>query len=369
MTNLSIGVLCSLISALALALMGLCFKLINTNISSYEKLLSRGIGLFIVAYFLVKRAQKKNHEVKLLGHRNNALVLILRSFAGGLAMLLYIYSVNIISLADADMMVKLNSVILLILCAIFLKEKVTLIQALVVVVSLIGVALIIKPTFSNPDIWAYIAGLAGTFLVSIAYMCIRYLTTKQNGEHPATIMFHLSCFIIVCMIYPTITNWQGFTGNEFNYLLLVLSSIFSAIGQFALTYSFKYAPAKEISIYSYTSLIWNFIFGFIIFTTFPDWLAVIGYCIIVGASIYLFIYNKNRQSPKEKFSSSTATVAATTPVFKPESLNFNDAETSQGINKDMAENIQSSNNSEEARVSEEVKFTESSSSSNSANKN
>lgn len=328
MSNLSKGILCSLLSAFALALMSLFFKLIGNNISSYEKLLSRGVGLFIVAWFLVHQAKKKNPDVKLLGHKNNAVVLILRSAAGGIAMLCNIYALNYVSLADADMMLKLNSVLLLILCAIFLKEKVTVTQIIIVVISLIAVVLIIKPSFDNPNILAYIIGLTGTLLVSIAYMCIRYLTTKEKGEHPATIMFHLSCFIIITMIYPTIKNFQGFEGAGLFYLWLILSSICSAVGQFALTYSFKYAPAKEISVYSYTSLIWNFVLGYIIFMSLPDFISVIGYVIIIGSGIYLYFYNKHQDKISgiskltHGVSSSAATIASTTPVIKPQSLDF-----------------------------------------------
>ncbi|RIY31344.1 DMT family transporter [Psittacicella gerlachiana] len=327
MSNLTKGILCSLLSAFALALMGLFFKLIGDNISSYEKLLSRGLGLFIVAWFLVIQAKKKNPEVKLLGHKQNAILLLMRSAAGGTAMLLYIYTLNYISLADADMLLKLNSVLLLILCAVFLKEKVTFTQGIIVVVSLLAALLIIKPSFNNPNFFAYAIGLVGTLLVSIAYMSIRYLTTKETGEHPATIMFHLACFIIITMIYPTIKNFNGFSGSGIFYLWLILSSICSAIGQFALTYSFKFAPAKEISVYSYTSLIWNFVLGFIFFMTIPDFLSIIGYVVIVASGIYLYFYNKARDKSKPNtkhgISPSVASIASTTPVIKPDSLNFN----------------------------------------------
>ncbi|RIY31057.1 hypothetical protein CKF54_07925 [Psittacicella hinzii] len=330
MSNLTKGILCALLSALSLALMSFLFKLLNNEISSYEKLLSRGIGLAIVAWFLVKQAQKKNPKVTFLGQRKNALVLTLRSAAGGIAMLFNIYTLNYISLADADMLLKLNSVLLLILCAIFLKEKVTIVQMIIVAVSLFGVLLIIKPSFDNPNFFAYAVGLLGTLLVSIAYMCIRYLTTKEDGEHPATIMFHLACFIILTMTYPTIKHFNGFQGNGYLYLILALSSLFSAIGQFALTYSFKFAPAKEISIYSYTSLIWNFILGYFVFATIPDLYSVIGYIIIVGAGIYLFIYNRQHDRTIGRkihgVSSSTASIASTTPIMKPKSLDFSNSE-------------------------------------------
>ena len=46
------------------------------------------------------------------------------------------------------------------------------------------------------------------------------------------------------------------------------------------------APAKEISVYDYTQVIFAAIWGFIIFGQRPDIFSVIGYVIIIGAAVY-----------------------------------------------------------------------------------
>lgn len=312
MTNLQKGILLTITSAIMLATMGLFFKLINTDINSYEKLLARGLGLVIVATILVKQARAKARQraladaslkpdqveaavaaISYFGHKKNQPLLLMRSLFGGAAMLVMIYTLNTLSLADSDMLVKLNMVFLIILSALFLKEKATWVHYLVVAICIPGLALIIKPGFDNPHTHVYYIGLGGTLMVSIAYLCIRYLTTKQQGEHPATIMLHLSLVIIATMAVPAYLHHDGFSGKGLQYFYLFLASLCSAFGQIALTFSFKFAPAKEVSVYNYCSLIFNALIGFIIFGTIPDIFSVLGYSIIVGCGVFLYFYNRN----------------------------------------------------------------------------
>ena len=51
------------------------------------------------------------------------------------------------------------------------------------------------------------------------------------------------------------------TGREF--FLLMLIGIFGGFGQIALTYSYRMAPAAEISIYNYSGIVFSIILGYI----------------------------------------------------------------------------------------------------------
>lgn len=73
---------------------------------------------------------------------------------------------------------------------------------------------------------------------------------------------------------------------------LILAGIFASIGQFGVTLAYKYAPAKKISIFDYTNIIFSAIISFVIFGALPDFLSIIGYLIIFGSSLYMFIKEK-----------------------------------------------------------------------------
>ena len=59
-------------------------------------------------------------------------------------------------------------------------------------------------------------------------------------------------------------------------------------------------PAKEISIYDYSTVIFTALLGLIVLGEMPDWLSIIGYAIIIGASVLNYLYNNNFLKFKKK---------------------------------------------------------------------
>ena len=76
------------------------------------------------------------------------------------------------------------------------------------------------------------------------------------------------------------------------FVYLILAGIFASIGQFGITIAYKYAKAKEISIFDYSNILFSAIISIVLFGVIPDYLSVIGYIIIFAVSLYMFLYNK-----------------------------------------------------------------------------
>ena len=76
---------------------------------------------------------------------------------------------------------------------------------------------------------------------------------------------------------------------------LIGAGLSAAAGQIGITLAYSYAPAKDISIFTYASIIFTALFGFILFGESPDFYAVLGYMIIIGSSYYMF--EKARRQP------------------------------------------------------------------------
>ena len=77
---------------------------------------------------------------------------------------------------------------------------------------------------------------------------------------------------------------------QFTYL--ICAGLSASIGQFGITFAYKFAPGKEISIFDYSNIVFAAIFSFTIFGVIPDGLSFIGYLIIFAASLYMFLYNR-----------------------------------------------------------------------------
>ena len=77
-------------------------------------------------------------------------------------------------------------------------------------------------------------------------------------------------------------------------VILLLAGLSAAGGQFAITAAYSYAPAKEISVYDYSQVIFAAIMGFFLFGQVPDYLSIVGYILICGMAVYMFLYNTGR---------------------------------------------------------------------------
>ena len=113
-----------------------------------------------------------------------------------------------------------------------------------------------------------------------------------NKEEYYTIVFFFSSFSLIAVLPMFILVYEPMTSMQFIYLLL--AGVFASLGQFGVTLAYKYAPAKEISIFDYSNIIFSAILSIFLFGVYPDSLSVLGYCIIFAAAFYMFLYNKKQ---------------------------------------------------------------------------
>ena len=83
------------------------------------------------------------------------------------------------------------------------------------------------------------------------------------------------------------------------WIVLIIAGLAGAGGQFTITAAYRYAPAKEISVYDYSQILFAAAFGFFMFSDIPDVWSILGYIIICGMAVAMFLYN-NRKSEKIK---------------------------------------------------------------------
>jgi drug/metabolite transporter (DMT)-like permease len=75
-------------------------------------------------------------------------------------------------------------------------------------------------------------------------------------------------------------------------LILIGAGLSAAGGQFGVTTAYYNAPARDISVYDYSQILFSAILGYIAFRQVPDFYSLIGYVIIISMAIIVFIYNK-----------------------------------------------------------------------------
>jgi drug/metabolite transporter (DMT)-like permease len=69
-------------------------------------------------------------------------------------------------------------------------------------------------------------------------------------------------------------------------ILILLGAGSAAMGgQLTITAAYTFAPAKEISVYDYTNVIFTSVWGMLAFGEFPDMLSICGYIIIISMAV------------------------------------------------------------------------------------
>jgi drug/metabolite transporter (DMT)-like permease len=282
--NQFLGVAFLIMSALGFAIMSIFVKL-SGDLPTIQKVFFRNFMTVIFSIALVIY-----YGGSFYGHKKNRKALLLRSTFGTIGMICYFYAMDNMLLSDANMINKLSTFFLLLFSAIFLKEKLKPYQIIAVVLAFIGTLFIIKPAF-EVEIIPYIISLLAAILAGAAYTVLRHL---RNKEQYYTITLFFSTFSVVTLLPLVIYFYEPMVLKQVIYL--ILAGFFASIGQFGITIAYRYAPAKEISIFNYFNVIFVTILSYLVFLDFPDIYSIIGYLIIFSASTFMFLYSKHQQN-------------------------------------------------------------------------
>lgn len=288
LSNRTKGVLFIIMSAFGFAMMSAFVKL-SGDLPAFQKTFFRNITSCIIAFILILI-----NKESFFGKLENQKVLIMRSLFGTLGIVFNFYSIDKLILSDANMLNKLSPFFVIIFCAIFLKEKINFKQGLAIFIAFMGALFIIKPQF-NFDIIPSLIGVLGAICAAAAYTCLRALGGKEKYY---TIVFYFSFFSTIVILPFMLIVYKHMTTTQLIYL--ILAGIFASIGQFGITIAYKYAKAKEISIFDYSNILFSAIISLILFNVLPDFLSVIGYLIIFAVSLYMFLYNKKLDKIENK---------------------------------------------------------------------
>lgn len=276
------GIIYIIISAFCFAFM-FAFVRMSGELPTFQKTFFRNFVAFFFALFVLK----KDHIPMRLQNKSNRFVIFMRAFGGTLGMLCNFYAIDHMVLSDASMLNKMSPFFVIVFSFIFLKERLTLFQGASVVIAFIGSLFIIKPSFSNVDFFPALLGFLGGMGAGLAYTCVRYL--GQHGEKGPFIVAYFSGFSCLFCLPFMIAEFKPM--EWWQLLCLLGAGAAAAGGQFSITAAYTYAPAREISVYDYSQLIFTTALGFFLFGDIPDRWSFVGYAIIVSMAILNFLYN------------------------------------------------------------------------------
>ena len=274
------GILCIVTAAFCFAFMSLCVRLAG-DLPSMQKILFRNLlALVIVGVGLIRKPEKI--EV----HKEDIKYLFLRSFCGTIGIVCNFYAIDHLVLSDANMLNKLSPFFAIIMSTFILKEKANKVEWGAVVLAFTGALLVIKPSFDIQFVYGLIGALGGLG-AGIAYTYVRKL--GKMGVKGPVIVLCFSLFSCVVTLPFFIIGYKPMSMTQF--VCLMLAGVCAAGGQICITTAYTKAPAKAISVFDYTQIVFAALLGILFLNQIPDVLSIAGYIVIIGTAIFKWQYN------------------------------------------------------------------------------
>ena len=278
------GILFITASAFCFALMNLFIRLAG-DVPTLQKCFFRNaVALMIAAASLIRS------KAPLRPKPGNLKYLLARSIAGGTGMVLHFYAVDHMAISDASMLNKLSPFFAIIFSGILLHERANRFEWGAVCVAMCGAMLVVKPTFSAEMLPA-LAGFCGGLGAGLAYANVRILGVR--GENSMLIVTFFSGFTCAMLLPGMLFNYSPMTGEQ--WMFLILTGAAAAGGQIFITKAYSKAPAKDISVFDFSIVIFAALLGFCFLGQVPDWLSVLGYVIIIGTAVMKYALLRGRK--------------------------------------------------------------------------
>ena len=269
------GIISIMISAAGFAGMSFFVKL-SGKVPVIEKAMFRNAVALVVAYIIMRR-----EGVSFYVEKKNRLPLFLRCFFGTAGLICNFWAIGYLKLGDASILQKMAPFFSIVMSIFILQEKPNLTSIVSVLVALIGAAFVVKPGQGLLGLPALV-GLLGGFCAGTAFTFVRKLGT--HGVRGAQIVFYFSFISSIALLPICLLQFRPLSAEQL--LFLTGAGLCAAVGQIFVTKAYSYAPAKEISVFDYSQVIFSAILGFVILGELPDIYSFIGYALIFSMAIW-----------------------------------------------------------------------------------
>lgn len=280
------------------ATMGVCVKLASAQYAPGEIVFYRGLigALFIGGLTRVQRVSLRTRVPAM--H-------FWRSLSGVCALSLWFYAIANLPLATAVTLNYMSSVwmaLFLIGGSVMLGARETRIDGRLVgtvLAGFVGVAMVLRPTLDQHQLWAGLVGLLSGMLSAMAYLQVTAL--GRAGEPEQRVVFYFS---LGGMVAGAITMLaQGASPHSLRgVLLLVATGVLATVAQMMMTRAYAIGRTLSNASLQYLGIVFSFLYGVFLFDDPVTALAVGGMLMIVAAGLAATLLRARRAPPDSTLS-------------------------------------------------------------------
>lgn len=213
----------------------------------------------------------------------NRIGLVSRGVTGFIAAAFYYMALTSAPIADTVTITNTYPFLVVVLSAVFLGEKIRPYHIIALLLSFSGALLIIRPGFTDLNLF-YIYALLGSVFLATTYTILKHVRETDSSE--VLILYYsviatLLCIPFMLMGHFVIPDW-------YQLLQLIGLGLAGSLYQWFLNFAYKYAPAGEVSIYSYTSIVFSSAMGIILWGEYPVLTTTLGMVSIAVGAFVIF---------------------------------------------------------------------------------
>lgn len=259
--NASLGILLRIFSGVLFAGMIICVKILSEDVPLGEIVFFRSFFAIIpLIVFLVFRKEFPHGLAtkRPVGH-------FVRASIGAIALFLSFASITLLNLAEAILIAQLSPILMAIIAAAVLSERLTLWRVGGLLLGFGGVIVLVWPEWYlageySSRLVGYIIALIAAICSAVALMMVRSL---NRTESPGAIALY---FVLASMIGALFTlPWGWGTLDGQTLVLLIASGLFGGFAHIVMTLAFRYAEVSRLAPYEYIALLWPVLADLLIF--------------------------------------------------------------------------------------------------------
>ena len=269
-------------AALMFASMGVAVRYASASLpGEILVFLRNSFGLLFLLPWLYHRGFNSLKTNRLPAH-------ITRSVAGLAAMYCFFYAIAHLPLAEAVLLNFSSPIFIAIIAMIWLGEKASRKIILAIFIGFSGICLILKPGLGIMSS-AALVGLISAVFAAMAMVSIRDLSKTEPTRR---IVFYFSIIATLISTIPMFWYWQ--TPDLKPLLAMIFAGFSATLGQLLLTHGYSIAPAARVSPYSYNTILFAAVYGWIFWSEKLDVLTLLGALLIICAGIISLLSRPTR---------------------------------------------------------------------------
>lgn len=203
----------------------------------------------------------------------------------------FIVAVRVMPLADVHAIFAAAPMLVMVLAAVFLSERIGPRRIAAVAVSFIGVLIIVRPgtTVFEP---ASLIALGGAGCWAVFQILLRVVGRTDSAE-TTTLYSAMAGFVCFSAAAPFV--WQAPAPEAWAWLIAL--GLLGACGHFLLSTAYRHAPASTLQPFAYSMPVWAALIGWAAFSHIPDGWTLTGGGIVVASGLYALRRERIAKAP------------------------------------------------------------------------